>query len=342
MKRFRLSFCLLFTAALFALFLLSPDVVQQTAYESVLFSASVIIPSLFPGFVLSDLLIGLWQGNARSSGGLFFRIFRLPSPCFRCWLIGLFAGFPAATDCAVQAYRRGEISRFEAERCLSFTNNPGIIFVVCAVGSGLFGSFSVGIYLWSIQTLAAVLVGIFFADPVRKPADRAIPVETIPSLKTIFPKSVVSSVGAVLNICGFIVFFRVLIAVLTNAVPLRGIRIVLSGLLEMTCGITAWKEFSYFSALAVSLILGWSGFSVHFQILNLLSETDLSPRYYFPGKILQAVLSALLSSVTYPFFFDSGECSQGTAIPFILLAFALLSVFITRFRKEYPYGKRNF
>ncbi len=340
MKRLSVSFLLFLSIALFLLFLCSPDTVQRTPHESILFCASVLIPSLFPGFVLSDLIIGLSSGKHRNSAGFFYKLFRLPSACIRCWLIGLLAGFPAAAACASQMVLSGEISKNEGERCLAFTNNPGIVFVVCAVGGGLFGSFSVGIFLWIIQTISAVFIGILFADPGKRySTENAVPRAPI-ALNRIFPKAVVSSVSAVLNICGFVVFFRVLISVLTSAVPLDSFQTVLSGLLEVTCGISFLKDFSFQSAIFASLMLGWSGFSVHFQILNVISVADLSPKYYFPGKVLQACVSPVITALVYPLFSDT-ESKINLGFSLTLFLFLLFTVIAIRVRKEYLYGKQK-
>ena len=340
MKRFSVSFLLFLSVLLFILFLCSPDTVQRTAHESILFCASTLIPSLFPGFVLSDLIIGLSSTKRRGDGGLFYHLFRLPSTCIRCWIIGLLAGFPAAATCTSQMVLSGEISKNEGERCLAFTNNPGIVFVVCAVGGGLFGSFSIGIFLWIIQTVSAGFVGILFADPRRQNFPKNSTPQVPIVLNRVFPKAVVSSVSAVLNICGFVVFFRVLIAVLTSAIPLNSFQTVLSGLLEVTCGISFLKDFSFHSALLASLMLGWSGFSVHFQILNVISTAELSPKYYFPGKVLQACFSSIMTALTYPIFSKSLP-EQGIGFTVIFFLFLLSIVFAIRFRKEYYYGKQK-
>lgn len=302
MRRFSLRFFFLLSGALFVLFLLSPDLVQQSAHESVLFCASVLIPSLFPCFVLSDILLSLAE-NKPKKGKLFFRLFRLPSVMTRCFFIGLLAGFPAAADCAMRMVRDGIVSKEQAERALAFTNNPGIVFVVCAVGTGIFGRMEIGLFLWSIQTVTAITVGIMLASPKPIDAKCDTPQKAEISLRKVLPSAVINSVSAVLNICGFVLFFRVLIRVLTSAVAAAPLRILASGLLEMTCGISELRCFDYPSAIAASLILGWSGFSVHFQILSITAAENFSLKYYFIGKGLQSLLSAGLTVTLYPIFF---------------------------------------
>lgn len=336
MKNRCVKFLLFVVVSLFLLFLSSPDTVQQTAYEGLLFCSSVMIPALFPGFVLSDLIITLMRGKNHKKDGLFYRLFALPPACIRCFFMGFLAGFPTASDCIAQMVLSGEISKEDGERCLAFTNNPGIVFVLCAVGSGLFGSLFVGLYLWLIQGISAILVGIVTANTKREICETQSSTLATPSLRSVFPRAVVSSVRAVLNICGFIIFFRVLIAVLTASVPLTLFKTVLSGLLEITCGISNLKEFSFLTALLASLMLGWSGFSVHFQVLNAISEANLSPKHYFIGKGLQTVFSVLLTAVTYPIVFDFSL--RNLVLTFGSVLVFMLIILTVRIRKEHRYG----
>ena len=333
MKRFTPKLLFAFSLALFILFLCNPDEVQKTAHESVLFCAAVLIPSLFPGFVLSSLLIDLWQTSA--GFGKISR--RLPPALIKSWFIGVLAGFPSAADSICHAVQNGSMSKIDGERCLSFTNNPGIVFVICAVGSGMYGSFSVGVYLWIIQTVTALLIGSLMMN--HTPFSHAtMPAAGTPDTNS-FPKAVVSSVRAVLNVCGFVVFFRVLTNVLT---PSDGniCKTVLSGLLEMTCGISQLNPAEEITLPLTSMMLGWSGFSVHFQIVNAVSEAKLSLRPYFVGKVLQSLLSALFTTATIPLLYTQ-PFTIASIICLILSAAVVLLAILLRFGKENSNGKRN-
>ncbi len=339
MKRFCIRFLFFVCVVLFILFLISPDTVQKSAHESILFCAAVLIPSLFPGFVLSDLLLSLSHPSGKKDSW-FSRIFGLPSVLLQCWIIGLLAGFPAAADCAAHFTQRGIVGKEDGARCLAFTNNPGIVFVVCAVGSGLFGSFSIGIYLWVIQTVSAFLVGILFANPKNLKHSLAPKTDgSQVSVKRVFPAAVVTSVSSVLNICGFVIFFRSLIDVVTCAIPLDFFRTVLAGLLEMTCGISGLSDFTFLNAFAASVMLGWSGCSVHFQILNVIASADLSARYYLAGKVLQTCFSAFLTAISYSVFWGA-KAEHPFLIAFVAVLFFFLIIGF-RLRKDRSYGKRK-
>jgi len=48
---------------------------------------------------------------------------------------------------------------------------------------------------------------------------------------------------------------------------------------------------------AVSLLLGWAGLSVHFQVYSIISHTDISIKPYLFGKMLQGVFAAIYISI---------------------------------------------
>lgn len=339
MKPFTVRILILTVITLFVLFLAVPDVVQRSAEQSLSFCATTLIPSLFPGFVLSDLLLSVLSVSDRGST-LFSSVFLLPPSAVRCWLTGILAGFPSGADAAVRMVENKTLSKRAAQRALSFVNTPGIVFTVCAVGGGIFGSRSVGLFLWFVQVLATLLVGSFFAHPSCRTAPvREDGRKDAINLPRTLTACVTDSVCAVLNVCGFVVFFRALVAAISYALPFSYANTFLSGLLEMTCGLSRFSSFTPRSAAAASLILGWSGFSVHFQILNVIGRADLSSRFYFPGKFLQSVVSVLLCSLLYPVFFHGSDVTFYPSIG--LLIALLLYLFGSRVRKEYFYGKRN-
>ena len=329
---------LLFVSLIFALFLLHPTSVQQSAYESILFCVTVLIPSLFPGFVLSELLLALLTGTEYHREGKTF--FGYPAPVWGCLAIGFLSGFPAAADYASRLAKNGCISNDVAGRCLGFTNNAGAVFVICAVGGAIFGSLRIGLYLWAIQAASSLSVALIFAPKPQPLAAVKPTARGNINLKELFPRAVVSSVSSVLNVCGFVIFFRVLIRVVSGGVKGDWFRIFLSGILEMTCGISELEDFSFLGAILASTILGWSGLSVHFQILNTVSASALPVKYYFPGKTVQAILGGGLTAVTYGLFFGSGIFTPTVSV-IILITYVILQLFFFKL-KEISWKTKSF
>ncbi|WP_313562820.1 hypothetical protein [Ruminiclostridium cellobioparum] len=51
-----------------------------------------------------------------------------------------------------------------------------------------------------------------------------------------------------------------------------------------------------------SLIIGWAGFSVHTQVMSIVSTTDIRVKPYLLGKALQGVISCFYTFIGYSLF----------------------------------------
>ena len=69
------------------------------------------------------------------------------------------------------------------------------------------------------------------------------------------------------------------------------------GILEITNGInkiSLLQNIEFIEKLPfVALILGFGGFSVHMQVASIISDSDLSLKPYFIGKLLQGIFASI-------------------------------------------------
>ena len=114
-------------AGAFAL-LLWPQESTRAAKDGLMLCYNVILPSLFPFFVLSSLSVDL--GFTRLFGRLLEPVMR---PLFRisgagasAFALGCIGGYPVGAKTAVSLYESGQCSRSEAHRLLAFCNNCGV------------------------------------------------------------------------------------------------------------------------------------------------------------------------------------------------------------------------
>ena len=275
--------------------------------------AKLLIPSLFPFFVLSGFLnrlglpglLGRWLSPAA------MRLFGVSGAGASALLIGLTGGYPAGAAYIGDMARQGSVSRQEAERLLAFCNNSGPAFIVGAVGVGVFGSVKYGLLLYLIHVLSALLTGLFFRG--KRPCAEMQPIlldSADPSIALV--ESVRQAVAAVLNVCGFALCFSVLLAVLdgNGALSLfcetvaarfsfepRFVRAMLAGLFELGSGTAAMQGLppcpESFSLAA--FLLGWGGLSVHFQTLGVLSESGVKGALHMAGRLMSAGFAAVLA-----------------------------------------------
>lgn len=295
-----------------ALTLCSGQVIQSCRY-AVELCLSLILPSLFPFFVLSVLLnrLGLPGYLGRLLTPLASRVYGVTGAGASALLIGLTGGYPLGAAYIADMERSGAITAREGECLLAFCNNSGPAFIIGAVGAGAFGSGKAGLLLYLCHVLSAMLTGLFFR---QKDYCREIPplqLDTV-YISQALPEAVKQSMGALLNVCGFVMCFTVLVGLLdargafslicgrlaaTFGLELRFTHAALTGLLELGSAAGALRGLSptpLNMALAAG-ILGWGGISVHFQTLAVLAGSKIKGALHFAGRLISASIGMVLA-----------------------------------------------
>ena len=278
--------------------------------------AELILPTLFPFFVVSILLskLGFPALLSRWLAPAATRLFHISGAGASAFLVGLTGGYPLGAAYIAELETSSVISPEEAERLLAFCNNSGPAFIIGAVGIGVFGSSGVGLILYAVHFLAAVCTGLFFrkyGPDTASPVLRATPARP---LSQVLPEAVSQAVVSILTVCGFVVCFTVFtglldagglfsllagkMAVLTGMEP-QWCRALLSGVLELGSGAGAMRGFSV-SPVNLSLaagLLSWGGVSVQLQTLAVLSESKLKGALHIAGRLISAAFAAAFGYV---------------------------------------------
>ena len=265
-------------AALMALLLLRSQVAAAAVRQGLTLCAQSLLPALFPFFVAVS-----WAVNC----GLFhtLRGIGIPTPA-AVFFLGALGGYPLGARTVGEAYRGKLLTKVEAGRLLACCNNAGPAFILVVVGQNVFHSTAAGLALWGIHLAAALMVALLFCR--RQTTRTASPPPAI-SPAAAFIAAVGSAAETMVRLSAFVVFFTVVMSLLASL--LGAVPPLLAGFLELTVGITALTPHRLGFTMAAGM-LGWGGVSVHCQAAAVLSDTDLSLRYYLLGKGLQGFLSA--------------------------------------------------
>ena len=307
--------------ALFCLIFASPQVIS-CALDALKLCAELILPSLFPFFVVSILLskLGLPALLGRLLSPAASRLFGVSGACCTPFLLGLCGGYPLGSVSAAQLYKNGNISKQEAERLLGFCDNTGPAFIIGVAGGAVFQSAAVGLFLYGAHIFSAVLTGMLLSWRRGSYGDAPVPELKSQSLPSAFSGSVRRCVSTCAAVCGFVVFFSVVIGLLTAhgtlpalvgrlsysfGLELHFVQSLVIGLLELGGGISSMAGLSASAAsLALcSFILAFGGLSVHAQAFSVIAEGGLSSARHLFGKLLHGGLSALVTLIAYPLFF---------------------------------------
>ncbi len=308
------------TAALCALLemILAPQQMIDSARYALRLCAELIIPSLFPFFVVSGLLNRLGF-SARLAGRLSrpaARLYGISGAGATALFMGLIGGYPLGAAYIADMRRQGLISAEEGERLMGFCNNSGPAFLIGSIGAGVFGSARLGLGLYIIHILSALITGLFFRGSGRYKAQ----LPHLPESRgSAFIDSVRQAAQSILSVCGFIVCFCVIIGLMDaggyfslfagrlaalTGLELHSARALLSGVLELGSGIGAMRGLSPSPVnLAIAAgIVGWGGVSVHFQTYAVLAESDIKGDLHLTGRLICCAVSSALGYIFGLFF----------------------------------------
>ncbi len=292
----------------FLLFLRSPETAAEYIRKGLHLCAETVIPSLFPFMVIAEMIVasGIGDTISRPLAGVMKRLFHLSAPSACAFVLGALCGFPVGARTAVSLYDRGDIDRNELERLLCFCNNTGVAFVISTVGTAIWSSRSFGIGLYCIQLFTALLIAFIRFRNTPPPAARTVSSSrregiSFPSV----PQAVTSSARGMLWVCAYICFFSALVGAIGSVLnrfsfpPL--ISTILFSFFELSSGVSyaASAENILPGVLLTAFAVGWSGLSVHFQIMSICEGRGLSFRPYLSAKAAQGVLCTGLTALWF-------------------------------------------
>ncbi|WP_066639330.1 sporulation integral membrane protein YlbJ [Desulfolucanica intricata] len=310
-------------------------------------------------------------------------IFNVPGAGSFVLAIGFTSGFPIGAMVTAKLRKQKLCTRVEAERLICYTNNSSPLFMLVAVSVGMLHNPELGIIIAGAHYLASITLGIFLRYYARKDKEivtgsishgnllkRAfqqmllIQRQEKRPLGEILGNAVKNSVTNLLSIGGFIILFAVIIRLLTSAGVIQTLGQLIgnvllplglspeltnslsSGFIEMTIGTKLACEASaplLEKVIAVAMILGWGGLSVHAQVASMLVGTDIRMRPFFLSRLAHAILAATytyiflgpcyntVSALSQPVFSTFGRqitTSPAANIIFFLLIFIMSITFI--------------
>ena len=295
--RLRGAAALLFPVFFGAALLFFPDVSAAAAREGVTLCLQTVLPSLFPFFVLSSLLVqsDVPRLLSRALAGVMYPLFGVSGAGASVLILGLLGGYPVGARTVAELYGRGEIAREEAEQLLAFCNNSGPGFFLGVCGTTVFGSARAGAYLYLIHVGAALVTGVLLRRDLGLPRRKAVSRQRAPFD---LAAAVQGSFAAVGSVSAFVIFFMVLLRLLSLVPALAALpplpRAALFGFVEMTNGVNALPATRTGFVLCAA-IMNWGGLSVQTQTCAMLAGSALSARRCVIGKAVQALAGVPLA-----------------------------------------------
>lgn len=238
------------TLAICLLLLWDPKDAIQGGLQGLRIFGEIVLPSLLPFFVVSEILIGL--GLVHFAGALveplMRPVFNVPGVGSFVWSMGLAAGYPMDAVITAKLRKANDCTRVEGERLLAFTNTADPLFLLGAVAVGMFGLPAVGFNLAMAHYASALTVGVLFRyygrnEPTKPTRDRQqmgkdratnsgywghafselyrARQQDGRALGRLLADAMADSTQTLIRICGFIMFFAALIKLMETTGALQ-------------------------------------------------------------------------------------------------------------------------
>lgn len=313
-----------------------PEKYIFTAKSTLITWFNIIVPSLFPFLVLTELLI-----EFRFVELIGTLLNPLMEPLFNVSGIGAFpfimsfsSGYPIGVKLVTTLRKNNTISQTEGQRLLSFCSTSGPMFMVGAVSTVMLNNQNISPLIVIPHYLSAITIGLIFKFYEKNNGNRQSKKNKLNisfnqwlkpnnkfSLGNILTLSVKDSLFSIGTIGGFMIFYSIVVTTLKSSLSTNNFFCIfpfldnnelfgalLSGIFEITIGCIEISSLSSISLLhkiiLINFLIGWSGFSVHSQALSFIQNTDLNGKLYIISKLFHGLLSSLycllLYNIIYP------------------------------------------
>jgi len=301
MKKFVSLFIII---GFFAIMLIFPRQTFEGASNGLLLWFQIVLPTLLPFIILSNLLIHTNAVTCISTIVKPFvqRLFRVSDYGCYAIFVGFLCGYPMGAKVAADLIQTEKISQKEGQYLLSFCNNTSPMFIISYIVMQNFKNESLLLGTLVILYLAPVMCSFlfrrFYKYQTRK-SSQNVHEHTFHFNFQTFDTCIMNGFETITKVGGYIILFSILFS-LVKQLPL----VWLLPTLEISCGI------SYITSLGIPLatvypyvlaLTSFGGFCAIAQTNSMIQESKLSIVPYIIQKLITALVTSLLAIVYIQF-----------------------------------------
>lgn len=305
-------FIILSLVTLIFLFLIYSNDVIDTVNFSISIWKDHLIPSLFPFFIVSELLInyGFIDLLGESLKGFMNKYFHLPGEASFVLIGSLISGFPSSSKYINELLDKNKINISEANYLLKFNHFSNPLFVISTVGTLILNNKNTGVLIYIVHILSNFLIAMIYrpqkcnythnksslSEGFEKMHNKRI--KNNLSFSEILSNSIFNTFKTLLLLLGIITIFLIINTVINKIFAINPLSSsIISGLLEMTGGI---KNIAILNiplnvkTAIITFFLSFGGISIHMQVISILSNKNIKYFSYLKSRILHGIISSVI------------------------------------------------
>lgn len=284
-----------------AALVLDTQTALQCAIEAIDLCIKVLIPSLFPFFICSNILISSISTGFKITRPL-CRLLKIPYGAEAILVVGLLGGYPAGAQAIAASCASGSLAPSTGRRMLAFCSNAGPAFFF-GIGMQVLKDLRLCALCWIIHICSAFIVALLTPGKtdMRNISIRSTPISLTQALH--------KGIRTMATVCGWILLMQIIMGFLNQWVLwiLPEIaRDIICGILELSTGCCnlIGNDSIGISVVLLSTYTAFGGICVWLQTLSV-TECCVDLGLYLPGKITQTAISVILAWVIQSYFDSS-------------------------------------
>lgn len=290
---------------LFAVMLISPKAVFNGASEGLLLWFQIILPTLFPFILITNLLLNTDSIHyiSNAAGALLCRVFKVSENGSFAMIAGFLCGYPMGAKVTADLITSEYITEEEGRYLLSFCNNTSPVFILNFIVWKTMKNEALMLPALFILLGTPMLMSFFFRRCYLK-GGNTFTVRKQAGLKKvswnfkIVDVCIMDSFETITKVGGYIILFSVLLELVRSSpVQIPAVLCILPSL-EVTNGIAMIGN----SALplnvqfpAILALTSFGGFCAAAQTQCMIQKTSLKIFPYILEKLATAVVTSLLA-----------------------------------------------
>lgn len=298
-------------ALLFICMLLAPKAVFNGASEGLLLWFQIILPTLFPFILITDLMI--YTNTIRSISNiispLISRIFKTSANGSFAVVAGFLCGYPMGAKVTADLIQTKKISLQEGKYLLSFCNNASPVFIMNFIVWKTLGRQDLTIptilLILGVPACLSFLFRRFYLGEYRT-FPNITATENVPKKHNgnVVDQCIMDAVDAITMVGGYIIIFSILISVVQYYSPEHSLIRYALPCLEMSNGILMLKEFNLSAPMQYASIVGltvFGGLCASAQTKSMMRNTPVSILSYTTQKLVTAIVTSLIAYIYFSF-----------------------------------------
>lgn len=266
-----------------------------------------VLPSVLPFMFFTRVLSALntMSKLTRPFSVLSTKLFNTPPISFYAFFMAILSGYPVGSKMVADLYLQGQITKQDSFKMTSFCSTSGPMFIVGAVGIGMFKSSTIGYVLFASHVIGAFINGLIYRNLKIKDEDK------IPTLENDINRStsktfdlsdiVLNSTLSILSVGCIITIFFIIIecfSPILNLLP-QNLAYFLEGCIEITKGCLdlATLPSKFWAVSLCSFVISFGGISTLLQSVTMLSKVKMPIKLFALQKLTHAVLSFIITII---------------------------------------------